>query len=146
MNQTDEQLKTILNRTGVVAVVGLSPNSARPSYDVGRYLGLNGMRVIPINPGHAGKEILGEKVYASLADIPADIQVDMVDIFRKPEHVPPIVDEALETLPNLTTIWMQLGVVHEAAAAKARAAGVDVVMDRCTKQEHRRLVSDQRPG
>lgn len=144
MNATDIALKSILQRAQVIAIVGVSPNQVRPSFYVARYLKLKGYRIVPINPGHAGKEILGEMTYASLRDIPADIPVDMVDIFRRSEHVPPIVDEAIEALPALRTIWMQLGVEHEGAAKTARAKGIEVVMNRCPKIEYQRLFGELR--
>src|SRR6056297_2611843 len=137
MTYTDSHLRRILDRTRTIAVVGVSANPVRPSYFVARYLGLKGYRVIPVNPGLAGQELLGETVRASLSDVPDD--VEMVDIFRRPDAVPPIVDEALARWPDLQTIWMQIGVVHEAAAARAEARGVDVVMDLCPKMEYQRL-------
>ena len=100
--------------------------------------------MIPVNPGHAGKEIFGRTVVASLSEI--EEPVDMVDIFRRSEHVPPIVDEAIAALPGLQTIWMQIGVVHEEAKATAEAHGLDVVMDRCPKIEYQRLFGELRMG
>ncbi len=143
-NYSDDFLKRILTRTRTVAVVGVSPNPVRPSYYVARYLTLKGYTVFPVNPGHAGKELFGRKVVASLSDI--DGPVDMVDIFRRSEAVPPIVDEALELFPDLGTIWMQIGVEHPDAAAKAEARGVDVVMNRCPKIEYQRLFGELRMG
>lgn len=140
----DSFLKTVLTRTKTVAVVGVSTNTVRPSFYVARYLALKGYKVIPINPGHAGKELFGTTVRASLSEI--DEPVDMVDIFRRSEAVPPIVDEALEQLPGLQTIWMQIGVQHDEAAAKACAAGVDVIMNRCPKIEYQRLFGELRMG
>ncbi|MFP4275344.1 MAG: CoA-binding protein [Paracoccaceae bacterium] len=140
----DPWLKQILTRTRVVAVVGVSMNPVRPSYFVARYLSLRGYRVIPVNPGHAGKMLFGETVRAALSEV--DAPVDMVDIFRRSEAVPAIVDEALDNLPDLRTIWMQIGVEHAAAAEKARAAGVDVVMNRCPKIEYQRLFGELRMG
>lgn len=140
----DAFLKSVLQRTKTVAVVGVSMNSVRPSYYVARYLGLKGYRVIPVNPGHAGKMLFGQTVRASLSDI--DEPVDMVDIFRRSEAVPPIVDEAMEHLKGLKTIWMQIGVEHAEAAAKARAAGLDVIMNRCPKIEYQRLFGELRMG
>lgn len=124
----DKHLKEILQRTKVVAVVGVSMNPVRPSYYVARYLSLKGFTVIPVNPGHAGKALFGQTVRASLSEISEP--VDMVDIFRRSEAVPPIVDEALDAFPNLQTVWMQIGVENADAAAKAQARGVDVVMNR----------------
>ena len=140
----DRFLKTVLNRTKTVAVVGVSTNTVRPSFYVARYLALKGYKVIPINPGHAGKEMFGTTIRASLSEV--DEPVDMVDIFRRSEAVPPVVDEALEHLTGLKTIWMQIGVQHEEAAAKARAAGVDVIMNRCPKIEYQRLFGELRMG
>ena len=141
---SDKHLKEILQRTQVVAVVGVSMNPVRPSYYVARYLSLKGFTVIPVNPGHAGKELFGQTVRASLSEISEP--VDMVDIFRRSESVPPIVDEALDAFPNLRTIWMQIGVENADAAAKAQARGVDVVMNRCPKIEYQRLFGELRMG
>ncbi len=141
---TDAFLRDILTRTRRIAVVGMSMNPVRPSYYVARYLGLKGFEVVPVNPGHAGKEVFGARVVASLGEI--EDGVDMVDIFRRPEHVPPIVDEALDRFPGLQTVWMQIGVVNEAAAEAARARGVDVVMNRCPKIEYQRLFGELRMG
>lgn len=143
---SDQLLHDVLRRTKVVAVVGVSMNSVRPSYYVARYLGLKGYRVIPVNPGHAGKTLFGETVYADLAAIPDDIPVDMVDIFRRSEHVPPIVDQALDTLPQLKTIWMQIGVEHAQAASKAEGRGITVIQNRCPKIEYQRLFGELRMG
>ncbi|HBS50981.1 MAG TPA: CoA-binding protein [Rhodobacteraceae bacterium] len=142
---SDALLSDILTRTRVIAVVGVSMNPVRPSSYVARYLGLKGYRVIPVNPGHAGKPLFGETVRASLSEIEAP--VDMVDIFRRSEAVPPIVEEALAAFPDsLRTIWMQIGVEHAEAAARAEAAGVDVVMNRCPKIEYQRLFGELRMG
>lgn len=124
-------IASIARNTRVIAVVGLSPRPDRPSFRVARYLQGAGFRIIPVNPGHDGETILGETCFSDLASIPADIAVDMVDIFRRSEAVPPVVDEALAHLPQLRTIWMQLGVMNEAAAQKARDAGIAVVQNRC---------------
>ena len=140
----DSFLKQILTRTRVIAVVGVSPNPVRPSYFVARYMSLKGCRVIPVNPGHAGSQLLGETVCASLAECPPE--VDMVDIFRRSEHVPALVEEALETLPSLRTIWMQIGVTHPESAARARARGIDVIQNRCPKMEYQRLFGELRMG
>ncbi|ASP22678.1 CoA binding domain protein [Antarctobacter heliothermus] len=144
MQYADDKLKAILTRTKTIAVVGVSMNTVRPSYYVARYLSLKGYRVIPVNPGHAGKVLFGQEVRATLADCPKE--VDMVDIFRRPEHVLPIVEEALAVFPSLATIWMQIGVINDAAAALAEARGVDVVMDRCPKIEYQRLFGELRMG
>jgi predicted CoA-binding protein len=127
----------ILNSVKTIAVVGASANEVRPSFFVLKYLLAKGFEVYPINPGHAGKEILGRMTYATLADVP--VAIDMVDIFRASAAVPPIVDEALALSPLPKAIWMQLTVRHDAAAAKAEAAGVKVVMNRCPKIEYGRL-------
>ncbi len=121
-------------------MVGLSPNEARPAWGVARYLQSQGYRVIPVNPGHAGKSILGEVVYADLTQIPTEAGVQMVDIFRRSEAVPQIVDEALASLPALKVIWTQLGVSSESAAQKARAQGLTVIQDRCPKIEFPRFL------
>lgn len=143
---SDAFLRDILKTTRVIAVVGVSPSPVRPSYYVARYLGLKGFTVIPVNPGHAGGEILGRKVHADLASIPKDAGVDMVDIFRRSDAVPAIVDEALAELPALRTIWMQIGVQHPEAAARAEAAGLRVVQNRCPKIEYQRLFGELRMG
>ena len=126
-------IAALLAGVKVIALVGASPNEARPSYGVMKFLLSRGYRVIPVNPGQAGKTLLGETCHATLADIPEPI--DMVDIFRASEAMPGIVDEALALVPRPRVIWTQLGVRHDAAAAKAAAAGMTVVMDRCPKIE-----------
>ena len=127
----------ILNDVRTIAIVGASANDVRPSYFVTKYLIDKGYDVHPVNPGQAGKEILGRRVYASLAEVPAAI--DMVDIFRPSAAVPGVVDEALALDPLPKVIWMQLTVRHDEAAAKAEAAGIKVVMNRCPKIEYARL-------
>jgi predicted CoA-binding protein len=144
MTYSDDHLQKILTRTKTVAVVGVSANPVRPSYFVARYLGLRGYRVIPVNPGLAGQVLFGETVYADLAEVPDD--VDMVDIFRRSEAVPPIVDAALARWTNLQTIWMQIGVEHAEATAVAEARGVDVIQNRCPKIEYQRLFGELRMG
>lgn len=119
-----------------IAVVGLSPNPARPSYQVARYLQSVGFKIIPVNP--TAEEILGEKSYPDLASIPQEVKVDLVDIFRRSEEVEPIVAQAVAR--GVKYIWMQEGVVNEEAATLAREAGAEVVMDRCLMKEHKRLV------
>lgn len=146
MSYSDAFLKETLTQARVIAVVGLSPNPVRPSYYVARYLQLRGKRIVPVNPGHAGKRVLGATVYPDLASIPADAQVDMVDIFRRSEHVPPIVEEALACLPVLETVWMQIGVENAEAAARAEAAGKRVIQNRCPKIEYQRLFGELRMG
>lgn len=127
----------ILNSVKTIAMVGASANDVRPSWFVLKYMLAKGFSVFPINPGQAGKEILGRMTYARLADIPEPI--DMVDIFRAPAAVPGIVDEILALDPLPKVVWMQLGVRHDEAAAKAEAAGIKVVMNRCPKIEYGRL-------
>lgn len=144
MTYPDAFLKEILNRNKVVAVVGVSTNPVRPSYYVARYLGLKGYTVIPVNPVYAGDQLFGQMIRANLREI--DQPVDMVDIFRRSDHVPAIVDEALEHLPNLKTIWLQIGVEHAEATAKAEAIGLDVVQNRCPKIEYQRLFGELRMG
>lgn len=133
---TDADIARILTTVRSIAVVGWSPKPDRPSHGVARFLAARGYRVIPVNPGAAGQEALGTTVRARLAEI--DEPVDMVDIFRRSEEVAPVVEEAL-TLPGLRVVWMQLGVVNEAAAAAARARGIEVVMNRCPAIEIPRL-------
>ena len=135
-------LHNILTRTKVIAAVGVSPNPIRPSYFVARYLSFKGYRVISVNPGHAGNILFGEKVYAQLSDI--NEPVDMVDIFRRPEAVPAIVDDALACFKGLKTIWMQIGVEHPDAAAMAEAQGIDVIQNLCPKMERQRLFGELR--
>jgi hypothetical protein len=136
---TDDYIKSILRSTKVIAMVGASGNEMRPSYFAMKYLLAKGFIVHPINPGMVGKDILGQKVYAALKDVPAP--VDMVDIFRTPDVAPEIVREALAEKDRLgiKTIWMQLGVVSEDAAKLATDAGLNVVMDRCPKIEYGRM-------
>ncbi len=138
VDTSDETLRAILSETRTIALVGASPNPARPSNGVMRFLLGRGYHVIPVNPGHAGGEIAGQRVYATLSDIPEPI--DMVDIFRRAEAVGPVVDEALTLDPLPKTIWMQLGIVNEAAAERAAGAGLRVVMDRCPAIEYPRLM------
>jgi predicted CoA-binding protein len=127
----------ILNSVKTIAMVGASANDVRPSYFVLKYLLAKGFSVFPINPGQAGKEILGRMTYASLADVPG--LVDMVDIFRASAAVPGIVDEVLKLDPLPKVVWMQLGVRDDEAAARAEAAGIKVVMNRCPKIEYGKL-------
>lgn len=145
MSYTDDHLRSILNRTKVIAVVGVSANEVRPSFYVARYLKLKGYKIIPVNPGLAGQTLLGELVYGSLADVPNE-DVDMVEVFRRSETVPPIVDEAMARWPNLSTIWMQIGIEHAQAAAKAEKAGITVIQNRCPKIEYQRLFGELRMG
>ncbi|MGH6989859.1 MAG: CoA-binding protein [Stellaceae bacterium] len=131
----DTRLRDILRRARTIALVGASAKPERPSHGVMTYLQAAGYRVIPVNPGLAGRTLLGERVYARLQEIPEPI--DLVDIFRKSADVPPIVEDAIAI--GAKTVWMQLGIRNEAAARQAADAGLEVVEDRCTKIEHRRF-------
>jgi uncharacterized protein len=133
----DAYISGILNSVRSIAIVGASANEVRPSFFVTKYLIDKGYTVFPINPGHAGREILGRMTYASLADVPEPI--DMVDVFRASAAVPGVVDEVLALDPRPAVIWLQLTVRHDEAAAKAEAAGIKVVMNRCPKIEYGRL-------
>jgi uncharacterized protein len=136
----DAYIRGILNTVKSIAMVGISPKDNRPSYFAFKYLLERGYNMIPVNPGQAGKEILGRKVYARLADVPEP--VDMVDVFRAARYAMPIVEEALTLNPRPQVIWMQLGVRNDEAAAMAEAGGMKVVMDRCPKIEYGRLSSE----
>lgn len=137
MTQTDDILRQILSSTRVIALVGWSPKPDRPSHRVAAFLKARGYRVIPVNPGQAGQQALGETVRASLADIAEP--VDMIDIFRRSEEVPAVVAEALAALPHLKTVWLQLGVQSPEATAAAEARGITVVQNRCPAIEIPRL-------
>jgi predicted CoA-binding protein len=139
-NYPDTYIRGILNTVKTIAMVGISPKDNRPSYFAFKYLKERGYRMIPVNPGQAGKEILGEKVYAKLTDIPEP--VDMVDVFRASKYAPAVVAEALEMKPRPRVIWMQLTVRNDEAAAAAETAGMKVVMNRCPKIEYGRLSSE----
>lgn len=136
---TDAELREILTTTRTIAVLGFSANPDRPAHGVAAFLQVRGYRVIPVNPGLAGQVALGETVYADLAAIPKDVVIDMVDVFRAPEAVPEIVSQMLTHRPEARVLWLQLGVIHPEAAARAEAAGKLVVMDRCPKLEIARL-------
>lgn len=129
-NPTDEELRTLLKAVKTIAVVGLSPKPGRPSYSVSRAMQGFGYRIVPVRP--AVDSVLGEKAYASLREVPE--RIDLVNVFRAAEHIPAVVDECLAL--NLPAIWIQEGIVHEAAAKKARAAGMTVVMDRCIYKDY----------
>ena len=131
----EEDIKGILSNSKTVVVVGISPKEDRPSYIVAFYLRSKGYQIIPVRPD--GEEILGEKVYHSVTEIPKEINVEVVDIFRKSEDVPPIVDEAIRR--GAKAVWMQEGIIHKEVGEKAEKAGLKVVMDRCMKKEHQRL-------
>ena len=135
----DTYLRGILDTVRTIAVVGASPKADRASHRVMAYLQGRGYRTVPVNPGQAGRTILGEPVYASLADVPEAI--DMVDVFRKSEAAGGVVDEALALSPLPAAIWLQLDVIDAAAAERAEAAGVKVVMDRCPAIEIPRLAA-----
>src|SRR5579864_3413216 len=121
----------LLSRARAIAVVGLSSDPMRPSFGVSQYMQRKGYRIIPVNPNES--TVLGEKAYRTLSEIPE--KVDLVDVFRRPEFVPEIVDEAIRL--KVPSVWLQEGVIHNAAAQKARDAGITVVMDRCILKEHR---------
>lgn len=127
--------ENLLRKAKTIAVVGLSSRRSRPSYGVSEYMQSSGYRIIPVNPNET--EVLGEKCYTSLDEVPG--QIDIVDIFRRSECVPEIVDAAIRV--GAKGVWMQEGVIHEAAADKARAAGLEVIMDRCILKEHRKMMA-----
>jgi predicted CoA-binding protein len=136
----DSYIRGILNTVKTIAMVGVSAKDSRPSYFAFKYLLERGYRMIPVNPGLVGKDLLGQKAYARLADIPEP--VDMVDIFRASAFALPIVEEALKMQPRPRVVWMQLGVRNDAAAALAERNGMKVVMNRCPKIEYGRLSSE----
>lgn len=135
VRDAEATIERLVREMRAVAVVGLSDKPWRPSHSVAAYLQREGIRIIPVNPRLVGTKVLGEPVYASLSEIPREISVDIVDIFRRSEFVAPIVDEVIAR--GAGAVWMQEGVVDEPSAARARAAGHDVVMDRCLAVEHR---------
>ncbi len=134
LHPSDQQLKELLQKAHTIAVVGLSSSRFRASYGVSQYMQSAGYRIVPVNPNE--QEVLGEKSYARLEDVPE--KIDVVDVFRRSEFVPEIVDAAIRV--GARAIWMQEGVVNEAAAQRARDAGLFVVMDACILREHRRLI------
>ena len=136
INSNKEEIKNILENTKTVAIIGCSPKAEKDSNKVAKYLQDHGYRIIPVYPKE--EEILGEKVYRSLSDIPNEIQVDMVDIFRKPDVISEVVDEALQR-DDVKFIWTQLGLVNNDAAKKAESGGLQVVQSHCTKIEHMAL-------
>lgn len=144
MSYSDGHLRDILTRAKRVAVVGVSMNPVRASYFVARYLVLKGFDVVLVNPRHAGEVLFDRQIVGSLSEIEGG--VDMVDIFRRSEAVPEIVEEALAAFPALQTIWMQIGVEHAEAAALAEARGVKVIQNRCPKIEYQRLFGELRMG
>jgi predicted CoA-binding protein len=142
---SDGALRQILQSCRTLAVVGLSPKADRPSHEVSHYMQARGYRIVPVNPAAAGGTILGERVHASLREADAAVRaaggrIDLVDVFRKSEDVPPIADEAIAI--GARVLWLQLGVVNDAALARARAAGLAAVQDRCLKIEYARLIGD----
>ena len=145
MDYPDDYLRSILDDVKTVAMVGVSTNSVRPSYFVGRYLGLKGYRVLPVNPVYAGQNLFGVPIHKSLKQLRKTKQdIHMVDIFRRSEEAGRIVDMALEHLLDrgLKAIWMQIGVSDPAAAKRAEAQGIRVVMNRCPKIEYQRLCGE----
>ncbi|MCL4370136.1 MAG: CoA-binding protein [Chloroflexi bacterium] len=134
----ETNIERILREARTIAVVGLSPKPDRPSFGVAEYLQQRGYRIIPVNP--TVDQVLGEKSYPDLKSVPE--KIDVVDIFRRPEDVPPVVEEAIQV--GARAIWMQEGIINEAAAARARQAGRDRVMDRCMLKEHQRLSNPSR--
>jgi predicted CoA-binding protein len=135
-NPSPDEIKSILERSKRIAIVGLSPKEERDSNKVAKYLMEKGYEIVPVNPGQ--KEILGQDCFKTLTDIP--FKVDLVDLFLNPERVPPVVDQAIEI--GAPVLWMQIGVIHNEAAQKAKEAGLTVVMDRCTMHEHKELFGD----
>jgi predicted CoA-binding protein len=125
----------ILRRYKRIAVVGLTNDRTRAAYSVSEYMQRAGYEIVPVAPGE--DEVLGERAYPDLASVPGPVEI--VDIFRRSEDVPPVVDEAIEV--GAKVVWMQSGIVHDEEAAKARAAGIEVVMDRCVRTEHRRMAA-----
>lgn len=134
---SDQYLNKILNENKTIASVGVSLNPIRPSYFVSRYLSRRGYAIIPVNPAYAGQIVWGNLAYSQISQIIQDI--DMVQIFRKSEAVPEIVEDAIIHLPNLKTIWMQIGVMHADAAKTAREHDLEVIQNLCPKMEHQRL-------
>jgi len=133
--QSDDELRALLSSARSIAVVGIKDHESEDAYRVPRYLQQQGYRIVPVNPKL--RRVLGERCYASLSEV--EQPVDLVDLFRAPDHVPAHVDEILAMSPRPAGVWMQLGIVHGAAAARLRTAGIAVVQDRCIMVEHRRL-------
>jgi predicted CoA-binding protein len=136
MSSHDDAIRDLLTSAKIIAVVGLSSKRARASFGVSRYMQAAGYRIIPVNPNES--EVLGEKVYADLDAIPKDVKIDIVNIFRRSEEVPEVVEAAIRL--GARAIWMQEGVIHEESAATARNAGIFVVMDRCLLKDHQKLM------
>ena len=137
MTVSSEELRVLLKRARTIAVVGLSPKPIRPSHSVARYLQRAGYRIVPVNPGH--ETILGERSYPTLGAAARDLTIDVVDVFRRSELAGAVVDEALTLRPLPRLIWLQQGVADPAAEARAAAAGIPFVMDRCLAVDHRHL-------
>ena len=135
---SDDAIRRILEATRTIAVVGLSSKPDRPSHDVAAYLQRAGYRIVPVNPRET--EVLGEPAYATLRDIPADLPIDLVDVFRRAEETPEVAREAVAI--GARTLWLQLGIANDEARAIAEDAGLTVIMDRCLKVDHRRLEED----
>ena len=135
---SDDVIRRILDATRTIAVVGLSSKPDRPSHDVAAYLQRAGYRIVPVNPRET--EVLGEPAYATLRDIPADLPIDLVDVFRRAEETPEVAREAVAI--GARTLWLQLGIANDEARAIAEDAGLTVIMDRCLKVDHRRLEED----
>ena len=133
-NASNDEIDALLARARTIAVVGVSAKPDRDSYRVASYLQAAGYRIVPVNPGLDA--VLGERAWPDLASIPPDVAIDIVDIFRRPEEIPPIVEAAINR--GVQAVWMQRGLAHNAAAQRARQAGLVVVMDRCLKVEHAR--------
>jgi predicted CoA-binding protein len=131
----DDAIRELLTAARVIVVVGLSSKRMRPSFGVARYMQSAGYHIIPVNPNET--EVLGEKAFPNLESIPKELHVDIVDVFRRSEEVPGVVESAIRV--GARAVWMQEGVIHEAAASRARAAGLFVVMDRCILRDHSRL-------
>ncbi|MEL6586396.1 MAG: CoA-binding protein [Pseudomonadota bacterium] len=141
---SDALLRDILTTARTFACVGVSANPVRPSHFVARYLSLRGYRVVPVNPGLVGQTLFGEGAVADLAQIEG--QVDVLDVFRRPDAVPAIVEEGLRDLPGLRCVWLQIGITSPAAQAMCDAAGVTLIQDRCPKIEYQRLFGELRQG
>ncbi len=145
LRYTDAFLREVLQQTKTIAAVGVSKNTVRPSWFVSNYMHIRGYRILPVNPGLDGQALFGQPAHASLHDIPKELgPVEMVDIFRRSEHVLPIVKDAIDALADkgLKTIWMQIGVINHEAAEMAQEAGLNVIMNRCPKMEYQRLMGE----
>ena len=139
VNPSDRELRALLGRAHTVAVVGLSSRPGRPSFEVASYLQEHGYRIVPVNPNET--EVLGECAYPSLPEVPPEIRIDVVDVFRRPEHTPEVARQAVER--GARVLWLQEGIVNDEAAAVATAAGLDVIMGVCIKHVRERLLERQ---